>query len=333
MDSRTEPAEGIEHAAHPKAGPSKPRKRFVGTTATKGAGSRAPRRVANQIPDDILRDVQLNEAIKGLPSNYNFEIHKTIHQIRRDGIQTVALQMPEGLMVYGCAIADIVEQWGGPLVHDRYELIDTRFTGAQPLLLADVTYGACCIDDYTAKSLGAELIVHYGHSCLIPVSQTSIKTLYVFVEIQIDVPHLCLSVRRNFPSDREAFKRAVIGADRAETGARVEIGMEAPSADAAAAEAEAKENGELPTRLALVSTIQFVAAIQALREDLEKRLTPLEQDKVDEEQDGMLARMNAKDIGVWRGAYNVTIPQSRPLSPGEVLGCTAPKLKDMDGVM
>jgi 2-(3-amino-3-carboxypropyl)histidine synthase len=46
-----------------------------------------------------------------LPSNYNFEIHKTIHHIRRDGAKVVALQMPEGLMVYGCAIADIVERW------------------------------------------------------------------------------------------------------------------------------------------------------------------------------------------------------------------------------
>jgi hypothetical protein len=46
-----------------------------------------------------------------LPGNYNFEIHTTIHHIRRDGVQTVALQMPEGLMVYGCAIADIIERW------------------------------------------------------------------------------------------------------------------------------------------------------------------------------------------------------------------------------
>jgi 2-(3-amino-3-carboxypropyl)histidine synthase len=48
--------------------------------------------------------------LAGLPSNYNFEIYKTIHHIRRDGVKTVALQMPEGLMVYGCAIADIIER-------------------------------------------------------------------------------------------------------------------------------------------------------------------------------------------------------------------------------
>lgn len=41
-----------------------------------------------------------------------------------------------------------------------------RFTGADTLIMGDVTYGACCVDDYTAKALGADLMVHYGHSCL-----------------------------------------------------------------------------------------------------------------------------------------------------------------------
>jgi 2-(3-amino-3-carboxypropyl)histidine synthase len=53
--------------------------------------------------------VQLPDTAE-LPGNYNFEIHKTIYHVRRDGVKTVALQMPEGLMMYGCAIADIVER-------------------------------------------------------------------------------------------------------------------------------------------------------------------------------------------------------------------------------
>ena len=32
--------------------------------------------------------------------------------------------------------------------------------------MGDVTYGACCVDDYTARALGADLLIHYGHSCL-----------------------------------------------------------------------------------------------------------------------------------------------------------------------
>lgn len=44
---------------------------------------RGPRRVANQIPDEILQDLELQEAVKALPANYNFEIHKTVWRVRQ----------------------------------------------------------------------------------------------------------------------------------------------------------------------------------------------------------------------------------------------------------
>jgi len=149
----------------------------------------------------------------------------------------------------------------------------------------------------------------------------------VFVEIAIDTPHLSLSVRRNFPSSRQAFRRAVLGAEAAPTGGAVSITLE---------ESDRPDKPELPdndtpTKLALVSTIQFVAAIQSLRTDLEATLPEPEMTEGDEDRDNMLAKM--RDIGVWRGRYDITIPQSRPLSPGEVLGCTAPKLADVDALM
>ena len=110
-------------------------------------------------PDQVCPDVY---KLSDLPSNYSFEIHKTIYALRRDKIQCVALQMPEGLMIYGPVIADILEE------HTYPETPDEQWKGMtlEPLLLADVTYGACCIDDFTAKEMGAEMIVHYGHSCL-----------------------------------------------------------------------------------------------------------------------------------------------------------------------
>jgi diphthamide synthase subunit DPH2 len=65
-------------------------------------------------------------------------------------------------MIYGPIIADILEEYTYP------ETPEGKWEGMtlEPLLLADVTYGACCIDDFTAKEMGAEMIVHYGHSCL-----------------------------------------------------------------------------------------------------------------------------------------------------------------------
>ncbi|KAK4635289.1 2-(3-amino-3-carboxypropyl)histidine synthase subunit 1 [Fulvia fulva] len=158
-----------------------------GTIEDSGAVQVAPRRRApralNNVPDDILHDKDINDAIALLPKNYNFEIHKTIHRVRTSGATKIALQMPEGLLLFATTISDILSQF---------------CPGANTLIMGDVTYGACCIDDYTARALGCDMLVHYAHSCLVPVNVTKIQTLYVFVDIQIDVEHLLATIERNF---------------------------------------------------------------------------------------------------------------------------------------
>ena len=51
------------------------------------------------------------------------------------------------------------------------------------------------MDDYTARALGADMMVHYGHSCLVPIDATMIKMLYVFVDIKIDNQHVIDTIR------------------------------------------------------------------------------------------------------------------------------------------
>ncbi|KAK9502638.1 hypothetical protein O3M35_011370 [Rhynocoris fuscipes] len=193
----------------------------------------------NKIPDEILNDPKLNAAIKLLPSNYNFEIHKTIWRIKALEAKKVALQMPEGLLMFSIRICDIIEE----------------FTSAETVIMGDVTYGACCIDDYTADALKVDLLIHYGHSCLIPVDQVSVKSLYIFVDIKIDAVHFMETLKLNFKKE---------------------------------------------TKLCLVSTIQFITTLHAVAKDLRKE------------------------------NYEIIIPQSKPLSPGEILGCTAPMVEDAD---
>lgn len=199
--------------------------------------SRVISRLVNQIPDEILNDDSLNEAIKLLPSNYNFEIHKTVHNIRQRSAKRVCLQMPEGLLIYAPIIADIL----------------TEFCSCETLIMGDVSYGACCIDDYTARALDCDFIVHYAHSCLVPIDITLIKVLYIFVTIAIDETHLLNTIRRNF------------------------------------------EHG---TRLALFGTIQFNPSIHSVRVKL------------------------SDDSSGEKLIYCYT-PQIKPLSKGEVLGCTS----------
>lgn len=100
------------------------------------------------------------------------------------------------------------------------------------------------MDDYTARALDADFLVHYGHSCLIPVDQTAgIKVLYVFVNIKIDVSHCVECLQVTLP---------------------------------------------VTTKLAFVSTIQFATMLQAAALELRRQ------------------------------GYEVSVPQSKPLSPGEV---------------
>lgn len=203
------------------------RKVFKGATKT-----------LNKIPNSILNDELLNKAISALPSNYNFEIHKTIHKIRETKAKRVALQLPEGLLMFACPISDIIQ----------------KFTEADTIIMGDVTYGACCVDDYTAGALGADLLIHYGHSCLVPIDQMDgIKVLYIFVDIKIDSLHFVDTIKLNITSGK---------------------------------------------KLALVSTIQFVATLHSVANDLRE------------------------------AGYNVSVPQTKPLSPGEILGCTAPRIAE-----
>ncbi|KAH6531313.1 hypothetical protein HBI81_091140 [Parastagonospora nodorum] len=197
--------EGISE--EPTVAPKQPRRRFVGRKTAGTAGEQQadpnaniedssaiqvtqPRRTAralNALPESLLHDQEINDAIALLPPNYNFEIHKCIHRIRTSGAKSIALQFPEGLLLFATTISDIL----------------TRFCpGTSTLIMGDVTYGACCIDDYTARALGCDLLIHYAHSCLIPVAVTKIATLYIFVSISIDTQHLINTITENFPAGR-----------------------------------------------------------------------------------------------------------------------------------
>lgn len=150
----------------------------------------------------------------------------------------VSLQMPEGLLLYATTIADLLKRFSVCRVE-------------QVSILGDVTYGACCIDDLGAQALGVDLLIHYGHSCLVPLTHTVVPCLYVFCQIHIRVSHLLDCVIQTLTSPKT-------------------------------------------THIHVMGTVQFRSAVVEAAQGLNER------------------------------GYTATIPQAKPLSPGEVLGCTAP---------
>ena len=155
--------------------------------------------------------------------------------------------------MFACPISDLLE----------------RFGGVEVFIFSDVTYGACCIDDFAARALNCDLLVHYGHSCLVPVDITTAspselplatQIMYVFVDVHFDTSHMIESIKLEFPGQS--------------------------------------------SRIALLGTIQFSGALHQAKLELDKYYS-----------------------------FEVQVPQAKPLSAGEVLGCTSPVLTDVEALI
>lgn len=184
----------------------------------------------------------------------------------------------------------------------------------------------------------------------VPMDQTSIRTLYVFVEIAIDSAHLKQTIRLNFPNTRHKFHGSLLDAGQLSSSGSIgaqlhhtrHLQVECPEPGTEGASQPSNEIGAAPTRLALVSTVQFVASLQRLKEDLSVEAPNIEAIKPIGLLDGApVHNRHSREAyssapiqpQFWTGKYDASIPRSKPLSPGEILGCTAPRLGDVDALL
>lgn len=188
--------------------------------------------------------------LKGLPTNYNFEIAKTCKLLdkmvtsnitNKSNINNnnhtleVTMQFPDGLLCYAPVLINYF--------CSNFNIDVT--------VLNDVVYGACCVDD----TFVCDLLIHYGHSCLIPVTEMKIRVLYIFVDIIIDIEHVEKIIRKIYLKANQL-------------------------------------NDQLnKEKISMIGTIQFNNTVNMLNNKM-------------------------KDI--------LYVPQCKPLSRGEVLGCTSP---------
>lgn len=186
----------------------------------------------------------------------------------------------------------------------------------------------------------------------VPMDQTTIKTLYIFVEIAIDAAHLAQTVRINFPGDRLRFHAELLDSEESDIsipagqkiGQSRHLQIEGPNNSSKETHILSQSDvdkgaSSKPTRLALVSTIQFVAALSRLKDDLTVEytdptpfITPA--GLIGHSAASSSSELEVKQPMLYTGRYDAIIPRSKPLSPGEILGCTAPRLSDdVDALM
>ncbi|CDS13699.1 hypothetical protein LRAMOSA05873 [Lichtheimia ramosa] len=128
----------------------------------------------------ISRTVNV-ESVKHSNLESLYEIDRTVDAILKGNYQRITLQFPDELLADAASVATELEQR----------------TGRHIFVLADTSYGSCCVDEVAAEHVNADLIIHYGRSCLSPTSH--LPVLYVFGQQSLDQDHCIQEFEQLFP--------------------------------------------------------------------------------------------------------------------------------------
>lgn len=152
-----------------------------------------------------------------------YEIRRTVSEIRSGKWKRIALQFPDDMLGdapsvcenlkrdlknerkadnHGAkAIEGVTEGVGNVKVEDELE-VDVVGQGEKDeeehlTILGDTSYGACCVDEVAAEHCAAEVVVHYGRSCLSPTAR--LPVIYVFTTKALDLEGTVTTFQATYP--------------------------------------------------------------------------------------------------------------------------------------
>jgi diphthamide biosynthesis protein 2 len=166
-----------------------------------------------------------------------YEIERTVREIKEGRWKRIALQFPDRMLVdaprvyeglasglkgarerssegaNGGADAKAAAEGKGVLeklgeIDISGESKDGEEEEERLFILADTSYGACCVDEVAAEHVDADVVVHYGRSCLSPPSR--LPVVYVFTERELDLDSVISAFMQTYP---EKDKKLVLMAD------------------------------------------------------------------------------------------------------------------------
>jgi diphthamide biosynthesis protein 2 len=152
-----------------------------------------------------------------------YEIERTAREVRHGGYSRVALQFPDAMLRDAPRIFEAlekeVEKLPAKVAEKVKDTLETSFndlsttTGQSQALcsntekrvrfyiLADTSYGSCCVDEIAAEHVNADVVVHYGRSCLSPTAR--LPVIYVFSTHSLDISSIVHSFKATYPEKGE----------------------------------------------------------------------------------------------------------------------------------
>lgn len=145
-----------------------------------------------------------------------YEIQRTVLEIRRHKWRRVALQFPDDMLPDSARVFQLLARSlrpanvGAPRlrlpsssqengVAEGFNALDID-DSSEPVkltILADTSYGACCVDEIAAEHVDADAVVHYGRACLSPTAR--LPAVYVFTKRPLDLCKVVECFKQTFP--------------------------------------------------------------------------------------------------------------------------------------
>lgn len=131
-------------------------------------------------PDNICleREVEKDECIKfeSIWTDNNKEM--CIKWVNENKYKKTCLQFPDSYLPYSVKICDDL----------RNTCSDTKF-----YILADTSYGSCCVDEIAAEHVESDNLIHFGNACQSKISR--LPVLYVFPQLTFDLINFCTNLK------------------------------------------------------------------------------------------------------------------------------------------
>ncbi|RMZ79145.1 hypothetical protein DV738_g3512, partial [Chaetothyriales sp. CBS 135597] len=157
-----------------------------------------------------------------------YEISRTVREIKANKWRRVALQFPDEMLVHSARVYQLLARGLGPAAHSAgTRTLDDAVSslslngsehepehGSEPCtavkltILADTSYGSCCVDEIAAEHVDADAVVHYGRSCLSPTAR--LPVLYVYTKHDLDYDAAVKAFQDTFPDRSE---KVIVTAD------------------------------------------------------------------------------------------------------------------------
>ncbi|KZT42525.1 diphthamide biosynthesis protein [Sistotremastrum suecicum HHB10207 ss-3] len=125
--------------------------------------------------DPIARTIQVSDVSNHLTNihadiDHTYDIQRTVHLINQGSFSQIALQFPDELLHDSVPVYQALKNTLGPEINI--------------FVLADTSYGSCCVDEVAAEHVNADMVIHYGHTCL--SMTTRLPVIYVLPKRALD---------------------------------------------------------------------------------------------------------------------------------------------------